>query len=104
LLSPLVHSSLNPINYWPFFMATVDTGILWTHNFSLPTPGSTSLDVVYTNDTSVVESTLLKYEQWLRWDTHQFVGLDLEYTKDQSEVVVIQLAMEKHVLVFHFRR
>jgi hypothetical protein len=69
---------------------------------ALPTPGSTILDVVYTNDTSIIESTLLKYEQWLRWDTHQFVGLNLEYTKDGSEAVVIQLAMEKHVLMFHF--
>jgi hypothetical protein len=95
LLSPLVHSSLNPTNYSLFFMAVVDAGALWTQKFRLPTPGSTTLDVVYTNDTSIVESTLLKYEQWLQWDTHQFIGLDLEYTKDNKNhvnILVIRFA------------
>jgi hypothetical protein len=78
------------MNYSPFFMAAVDAGALWTHKFSLPTPGSTMLDVVYMNDTSIIESTILKYEQRLRWDTHQFVGLDLEYMKDGSEVAIMQ--------------
>ena len=74
------------------------------HRFTHNPHGTTMVDVVYTNETHVVESTLEKYEQWLLWDTHRVIGLDLEYTKDEKRIAVIQLAMRKHVLVFHFCR
>ena len=50
--------------------------------------------------------TLAMYEQWLREDEHKFVGLDLEYTKEDPDVdndlAVVQLAMRTHVLVYHY--
>ena len=48
---------------------------------------------------------LRMYEGWLGIDEDKFVGLDLEYTSEHpyevNEVVVVQLAMRKHVLVYH---
>ena len=48
---------------------------------------------------------LRMYEGWLGIDEDKFVGLDLEYTPEDpyegNEVAVVQLAMRKHVLVYH---
>ena len=85
-------------------MAGMVDGELFKHKLTLPTHGETTIEVVYTNDTSVVETTLDMYEHWHLQDKHKFVGLDLEYTSDWSEVAVFQLCMRKHVLVFQYCR
>ncbi|KAK1681294.1 hypothetical protein QYE76_042142 [Lolium multiflorum] len=82
----------------------MDNGSLFTLKTSVLPHGTTKVDVVYTNDPSVLESTLQMYEHKLREDMPRFVGLDLEYTSDQSRTAVVQLAMDQHVLVYHFYR
>ena len=66
------------------------------------------LSVVYTNDPRTVEWIIKKYEEWLKEEKNKFVGLDLEYTRKSSYVrqgiVVVQLAMREHVLVYHYCR
>ncbi|XBJ18428.1 hypothetical protein VPH35_009597 [Triticum aestivum] len=59
-----------------------------------------------TNEPYKVEEILSLYEEWLREDRYKFVGLDLEYTREDyfdhsRKVAVMQLAMCKHVLVYH---
>ena len=69
--------------------------------------GSAKVNVVYTNDVHVVTETLYMYEGLLKGETHKFMGLDLEYTDDEDDdkrVAVVQLAMQKHVLVFQWSR
>ena len=82
----------------------MDDGGLFTLKTSVVPHGTTKVDVVYTNDPSVLESTLQMYEHKLLEDRPRFVGLDLEYTSDQSSTAVVQLAMDQHVLVYHFCR
>ena len=70
--------------------------------------------MVYTNDPAKVESVLKQFEEWLEINEPKFrmkfVGLDLKYTREAEDtgeaqqVAVVQLAMRKHVLVFHFCR
>ena len=85
-------------------MAAMDAGALFTHMLTISAHETTKIDVVYTNDTWVVKSTLEMYEYWHRQDDHRFVGLDLEYTADGNEVAVFQLCMRQHVLVFQYCR
>lgn len=77
---------------------------LFTLKRSVVPHGTTKVNVVYTNDPSVLEHTLKMYEQKLLEDRSRFVGLDLEYTADQVSTAVVQLAMDDHVLVYHFCR
>jgi hypothetical protein len=41
-------------------MAAMDTGMLLTHKFGLTPYGTNKVDMVYTNDTSIIESTSRK--------------------------------------------
>ncbi|XP_073358234.1 uncharacterized protein [Aegilops tauschii subsp. strangulata] len=68
--------------------------------------GNTKLEVLYTNEPYKVEEILPLYEEWLREDRYKFVGLDLEYTREDyfdrsRKVAVMQLAIREHVLVYH---
>ena len=85
-------------------MAAMDDAPLMTRKFNIVSHGTTEVEVVYTNDITVVQSTIEKFERLLLRDTHRFVGLDLEYTSNQEEVAVFQLAMFNHVSVFQFCR
>lgn len=48
------------------------------------------------------------YEQWLQEEKYRFIGLDIEYTREnlygRRAVAVLQLTMHEHVLVYHFCR
>ena len=77
-----------------------------TERLSIVVDGNTKLDVVYTNEPHKMEEILTLYEEWLREDRYKFVGLDLEYTREDyfdhsRKVAIMQLAMRKHVLVYH---
>jgi len=68
--------------------------------------GNTKLDVWYTNEPGKVEEIIALYEDWLREEKYKFVGLGMEFTRKdrygRRKVVVMQLAMRNHVLVYHF--
>ena len=71
--------------------------------------GTTALEVVYTNDISQVEETLeiLKRKQLKQEYDKEFMGLDFEYInaeKDKHEVAVVQLCVDKTVLVWQLSR
>ncbi|XBI15707.1 hypothetical protein VPH35_058077 [Triticum aestivum] len=77
-----------------------------TERLFIDADGNTKLEVLYTNEPYKVEEILTLYEEWLREDRYKFVGLDLEYTREDHfdrsrKVAVMQLAMRKHVLVYH---
>ena len=77
-----------------------------TERLFIDADGNTKLEVLYTNEPYKVEEILSLYEEWLREDRYKFVGLDLEYTREDyfdrsRKVAVMQLAMRKHVLVYH---
>ena len=77
-----------------------------TEHLFIDADGNTKLEVLYTNEPYKVEEILSLYEEWLREDRYKFVGLDLEYTREDyfdrsRKVAVMQLAMHKHVLVYH---
>ena len=77
-----------------------------TERLFIDVDGNTRLEVLYTNEPYKVEEILSLYEEWLREDRYKFVGLDLEYTREDyfdrsRKVAVMQLAMRKHVLVYH---
>ena len=82
---------------------TIDTHLVPTH-------GTMTLTVVYTNDEATVETTLARFEQLLEKEKHKFVGLDLEYTRANKrknppqEIAVVQIAIHEEVLVYHFCR
>ena len=67
--------------------------------------GTTTIDVVYTNEEHTVVEVLNMYERWIEEDEDKFIGLDLEYTKEDENyyqgVAVVQLAKRNHVLVYH---
>ena len=73
-------------------------------------PDGTWLNVVYTNDDRTLKRVLDMYEGWLVASKHRFMGLDLEYTPDPNPrtkrhaVALVQIAMHKHVLLFHWCR
>ena len=68
--------------------------------------GTNVLKVVYTNDSTTMPTYLAQLNGWLAAGTEQerFIGLDLEYTANQKEVAVIQLAHKKNVLVFQWAK
>ena len=78
-----------------------------TEHLFIDADGNTRLEVLYTNEAYKVEEILSLYEEWLGEDRYKFVGLDLEYTREDyfdrsRKVAVMQLAMRNHVLVYHF--
>lgn len=54
----------------------------------------------------MVGGYLSDFKKWLREAREQdkFIGLDLEYTTNQEEVVVIQICFKNYVLVFQWAR
>ena len=78
----------------------------YTRRLKVTAHGKTELDMVYTNEEATLVETLEMYEQWLQEDKHKFVGLDLEYTKEDlvfdNDLAVVQLAMRTHMLVYHY--
>ena len=88
------------MSYW----SAKDDGSVITQKIQIVPHGTTTLDVVYTNDPVEVNKILLKYEGWLDEEKHRFVGLDLEYTLNQKRCAVLQLSMRNHVLVYHYVR
>ena len=77
-----------------------------TERLFIDADGNTRLEVLYTNEPYKVEEILSLYEELLREDRYKFVGLDLEYTREDyfdrsRKVAVMQLAMRKHVLIYH---
>ena len=78
-----------------------------TKRVSVRAPTGTMLQVVYTNDERTLEDILAMYEECLATAKHRFVGLDLEYTPliphtKRHAVALVQIAMYKHVLLFHW--
>ena len=71
-----------------------------THTKPVVAHPATEITVVYTNDEREVVRTLHTYRGLLARDEHKFIRLDFEYTSDQHEVAVVQLALRKHILVF----
>ena len=68
--------------------------------------GTTSLSVVYTNNSAKVEDFLSDFKIWLEEaeEEERVMGLDLEYTANGKDVAVIQLCFKKHVLIFQWAR
>ena len=68
------------------------------------TPCGKTLDVVYTNRCEIFPQGLnrLSHLYELADEEHKFFGLDLEYTANQKDVAVIQIAHETTVLVFQW--
>ena len=60
------------------------------------------LSAIYTNDINMMSWYLAQLNGWLEGAKEQerFIGLDLEYTRDQKDVAVIQLCFKKKVLIF----
>ena len=73
-------------------------------------PDDMWLKVVYTNNVRTLKGVLDLYEGWLVTVKHRFVGLHLEYTPHPNPhtkrraVALVQIAMYKHVLLFHWCR
>ena len=80
------------------------------HKRTFPIHDEQSIDVVYTNDPVEVTRNLDMFESMLEGREDRFMGLDLEYTKEYlnhevpQEVAVVQLALDKRVLVFQYSR
>ena len=69
------------------------------------TPCGNTLHVAHTNDSRVVPRLLARLTGLHDADEHhKFFGLDFEYTADQRDVAVIQIAYKKHVMVFQWSR
>ena len=62
--------------------------------------------VVYTNDTVWVEHSIHIMELLLAVEKYKVVGFNLEYTRahagSRPKVVVTQMCMRNHVLVYHY--
>ena len=76
------------------------------HQFvTVSTPCNNTLNVAHTNDCRIVPGLLAHLKELHDEDEHhKFFGLDLEYTADQRDVAVIQIAYKKHVMVFQWSR
>lgn len=86
----------------------MDDGQQTTQYYKVTAHATTDLDVVYTNEIHKVEEVIAMYEQWLQEEKYRFVGLDIEYTREnlygQWAIAVLQLSMREDVLVYHFCR
>ena len=76
---------------------------------TIPVHGNTEIVVVYTNEAETMNENLQMFEEWYAEEKeNKFVGLDLEYTKEdpmdlyETELAVVQMCMKNHVLVYHF--
>lgn len=68
--------------------------------------GTTTLNVIYTNDSAMVPHFLSYFEERLEEakEKYKFMGLDLEYMADEEDVAVIQLCFKRNVMVFQWAR
>jgi hypothetical protein len=77
-----------------------------TETHHITAHGTTTLEVIYTNEEATVERILAMYEKWLKKEKNGFFGLDLEYTPcrtcKRQEMSIVQIAMRHHVLVYHY--
>jgi hypothetical protein len=69
--------------------------------------GDKEIEVVYTNEKETVMINLQLFEEWYEQEKeNKFVGLDLEYTKEdpiyENYIAVVQLCMKNRVLIYHF--
>ena len=55
-----------------------------TETHHITAHGTTTLEVVYTNEEAIVERILAMYEKWLEKEKNRFVGLDLKYTQRRT--------------------
>ena len=66
----------------------------------------TELSTVYTNNPVWVENSIHIMELLLAEEKYKVVGFDLEYTRaraeSHTEVVVAQMCVRNHVLVYHY--
>ena len=64
------------------------------------------LKVLYTNHSKSMPWYLHLSRGWLQESNEQerFIGLDLEYTRNNKDVAVIQLCHKRNVLVFQWSR
>ena len=69
------------------------------------TPCGKTLHVAYTNNCKILPEALDRLRKLHEADEHhKFFGLDLEYTANQKDVAVIQIAYKETVLVFQWAR
>ena len=70
------------------------------------TPCGKSLHVIYTDNCKFLTEALARLRNMHEKadEHHKFFGLDLEYTANQKDVAVIQIAHEETVLVFQLAR
>jgi hypothetical protein len=88
--------------------ASADPGnIGFTRTETFCVHGDKEIEVVYTNEEETVMKNLQLFEEWYEHEKeNKFVGLDLEYTKEdpiyEIYLAVLQLCMKNRVLVYHF--
>ena len=71
----------------------------------MDTPCRKTLHVVYTNNCEILTEALDRLRNLHELDEHhKFFGLDLEYTANQKDVAVIQIAYKETVLFFQWGR
>ena len=87
-------------------LVAMDDFLNTTEYHPIVADGNTKLDVWYTNEPGKVEEIIALYKDWLREEKYKFVVLGMEFTRKDwyghRKVVVMQLAMWNHVLVYHF--
>ena len=72
-----------------------------TKTSDVPAHRGTMLQVVYTSEEYTLERVLGMCEEWPKSEKHKIMGLDLEYTPNRHAVALVQIAMCKHVLLYH---
>ncbi|XP_071683488.1 uncharacterized protein [Lolium perenne] len=77
-----------------------------TETHHITAHGTTTMEVVYTNEEETVERILAMYEKWLEKEKSRFVELDIEYTQHSTykrqDMAVVEIAMRQYVLVYHY--
>ena len=72
--------------------------------------GTKIMEVVYTNNVNYLKHMLEKFEQLLEKETYNFLGLDLEYTRNRrdeapsQQLAVVQNTLKETVLMFYYCR
>jgi len=114
--APLI--AVSPAHFFPLLFSvlfivpflSISAMDTFTHKRTFRIHDEQSIDVVYTNDLAEVTRNLDMFESLLEGVEDMFMGLDLEYTKEDlnhevpQEVAVVQLALDKQVLVFQYSR
>lgn len=81
----------------------MDDSKYFSYSTSVDVHGGQAIQVTYTNDPAEVQRVLDMYKQWIDSGDDKFMGLDMEYTCHKAKkMAVLQLAMRRHVLVFHY--